>query len=90
MGKRISCGLALLCAVLVSAPATAQDGGDGGSGDWVEEASESADAQEVADGGAASDPTASVNYEDFRFRYLDLGGDRDRSWYTIEGAASGR
>lgn len=35
--------------------------------------------------GAASDPTASVNFQDLRFRYLDLGGGKVRKWYNTEG-----
>jgi hypothetical protein len=35
--------------------------------------------------GAASDPTAAVNFQDFRFRYLDLGGGNLRRWYNTEG-----
>ncbi len=36
--------------------------------------------------GAASDPTAAVNFQDLRFRYLDLGGSKFRRWYNTEGA----
>ena len=35
--------------------------------------------------GAASDPTASINFQDLRFRYLDLGGGKARRWYNTEG-----
>ena len=35
--------------------------------------------------GNPSDPTASVKYTDLRYRYLDLGGDADRNWLTVEG-----
>ena len=80
--RKLPCGLALLCAVLLGAPAAAEDAQE----EWAEEAAEPGDEEEVAGGAAASDPTASVNYEDFRFRWLDLGGDRDRSWYSLEGA----
>ena len=31
--------------------------------------------------GAASDPTAAVSFQDFRFRYLDLGGRFGRPLY---------
>ena len=35
--------------------------------------------------GAASDPTAKVNFQDIRFRYMDLGGGNLRRWYNTEG-----
>ena len=80
--RPLVCGLAFLCAVLIASPSMGQEGLE----DWAEEASTPADAEEVAGGAAASDPTAKVNFEDFRLRWLDLGGDRDRYWYTVEGA----
>ena len=43
------------------------------------------DDESAPSAGAASDPTASVNFQDFRFRYLDLGGDSRRRWYNTEG-----
>ena len=38
------------------------------------------------DGANASDPTAAVNYVDFRFQAFDLGGSADRDRYAVEGA----
>ncbi len=35
--------------------------------------------------GAASDPTAKVNFQDIRFRYMDLGDGSHRRWYNTEG-----
>ena len=35
--------------------------------------------------GAASDPTAKVNFQDIRFRSIDLGEGKDRQWYNTEG-----
>ena len=43
------------------------------------------DEESAPSAGAASDPTAAVNFQDFRFRYLDLGGGRVRRWYNTEG-----
>jgi hypothetical protein len=37
-------------------------------------------------GAAASDPTAAVNYQDFRFRYFDLDRGADKQSYETEGA----
>jgi hypothetical protein len=41
-----------------------------------------------ADGGGAnaSDPTAAVNFIDFRFQAFDLNGSADRDRYAVEGA----
>lgn len=36
------------------------------------------------DGADASDPTARVNFVDFRYRWLELTGNHERSWYSIE------
>ncbi len=47
----------------------------------IEEEKESAEGEE----GNPSDPTAAVKYTDLRYRYLDLGGDADRNWLTVEG-----
>lgn len=41
---------------------------------------------EAASGAAASDPTAAVNYQDFRFRYFDLDGGADKKSFETEGA----
>ena len=38
------------------------------------------------DGSNASDPTAAVNYVDFRFQAFDLDDSRDRDRYAVEGA----
>ena len=35
--------------------------------------------------GAASDPTAAVNFQDVRFRYIDLGDGKQRRWLNTEG-----
>ncbi len=90
----------LLVASLVlaahAAPAESSAAGDpsGGSGEGildeleelVEDAGEPPDDAAVTAGANASDPTASVNFVDLRYRWLDLGRDRKRSWYTLEGA----
>ena len=39
----------------------------------------------AAGAGEASDPTAAINFQDIRFRYLDLGDDKHRRWYNTEG-----
>ena len=39
-----------------------------------------------ASGAAASDPTAAVNYQDFRYRYFDVNNDRERHSFETEGA----
>ena len=44
---------------------------------------EAADAAEVS-GAAASDPTAAVNYQDFRYRYVDVDVDNDRERHSFE------
>jgi hypothetical protein len=41
---------------------------------------------EAASGAAASDPTAAVNYQDFRFRYFDLDRGADKQSFETEGA----
>jgi len=38
------------------------------------------------DGSNASDPTAAVNYVDFRFQAFDLPNSKDRDRYAVEGA----
>ncbi len=47
-------------------------------------------AEEAAAKGNASDPTASVNFADFRFQSFDLGdfssAGKDRERYALEGA----
>jgi len=43
------------------------------------------DEEPAQSAGAASDPTASINFQDLRFRYLDLGGGKARRWYSTEG-----
>jgi len=37
-------------------------------------------------GAAASDPTAAVSYQDFRYRYLDLNRGHERQSFETEGA----
>ena len=37
-------------------------------------------------GAAASDPTASVNFQDIRYRYFDLGGSNDKNSFEAEGS----
>lgn len=44
-----------------------------------------ADSEELISGGAASDPTAAVNYQDIRYRYFDLD-DGDKNSFETEGA----
>jgi hypothetical protein len=39
-----------------------------------------------AGGAAASDPTAAVNYQDFRYRYFDVDDGRERHSFETEGA----
>ena len=39
-----------------------------------------------ASGAAASDPTAAVNYQDFRYRYFDIADGRERHSFETEGA----
>lgn len=41
---------------------------------------------DAASGAAASDPTAAVNYQDFRFRYFDLDRGADKQSFETEGA----
>ena len=38
------------------------------------------------DGSNASDPTAAINYVDFRFQAFDLDDSRNRDRYAVEGA----
>ncbi len=37
-------------------------------------------------GAAASDPTASVNFQDFRYRYFDLEGGNHKNSFEAEGS----
>ncbi|MEE8303554.1 MAG: hypothetical protein V3S24_14095, partial [Candidatus Tectomicrobia bacterium] len=44
------------------------------------------DVQDEGGGAAASDPTASVNFQDIRYRYFDLEGSKHKNSFEAEGS----
>lgn len=85
--RHISIGLAFWF-FLVATPVFLSGGANAAEDESLSEEERTLEAYTELEGSgaAASDPTASVNFQDFRYRYFDLGGSKHKNSFEAEGS----